>query len=302
MSCRKQKNRQTLCWIAQVAGKKKIYVFILAILQMTSGIVGVADALFLRNIIDAAVAENVQEFYQGILLFVGLILIEIILQLSSRFLEEYTKASLENNFKGRLFEALLYQEYSVVASFHSGEWMNRLTSDTVVVADGITQIIPGVMGMSVKIMGALTIIFYIEPRFTFVLIPGGLLLIFFTYRFRKITKQLHKRVQEADGKLRIFLQESLSNMIVVRSFSREEFFKEKSWEKMKEHKEKRLKTLQELAGKKAKIVEKTGKMITLEPMKAYERKIIHSFLQDNPNVETRSIGQEPKRRIVISKK
>lgn len=241
MSYRKQKNRQTLYWIAQVAGKKKIYVFILAILQIASGIVGVIDALFLRNIIDAAVAKDVQGFYRGILLFVGLILIEIILQLSSRFLEEYTKASLENNFKGRLFEALLYQKYSVVASFHSGEWMNRLTSDTVVVADGITQIIPGVMGMSVKIMGALTIIFYIEPRFTFVLIPGGLLLIFFTYRFRKITKQLHKRVQEADGKLRIFLQESLSNMIVVRSFSREEFFKEKSWEKMKEHKEKRLK-------------------------------------------------------------
>ena len=68
------------------------------------------------------------------------------------------------------------------------------------------------------------------------------------------------------------------------------------------YKEKRIKTLQELAGKKAKTVEKTGKMITLEPMKAYERKIIHSFLQDNPNVETRSIGQEPKRRIVITKK
>ena len=43
-------------------------------------------------------------------------------------------------------------------------------------------------------------------------------------------------------------------------------------------------------------------MITLEPMKAYERKVIHTFLQDNPKVETRSIGQEPKRRIVISKK
>ena len=49
------------------------------------------------------------------------------------------------------------------------------------------------------------------------------------------------------------------------------------------------------------IVEKTGKMITLEPMQAYERKVIHSFLQDNPKVETRSIGQEPRRRIVISK-
>ncbi|MBQ2917500.1 MAG: Jag N-terminal domain-containing protein [Clostridia bacterium] len=68
------------------------------------------------------------------------------------------------------------------------------------------------------------------------------------------------------------------------------------------YKEKRIKTLQEVANKKARIVEKTGKMITLEPMQAYERKIIHSFLQENPKVETRSIGQEPRRRIVISKK
>lgn len=68
------------------------------------------------------------------------------------------------------------------------------------------------------------------------------------------------------------------------------------------YKEKRIKTLQEVAEKKARIVEKTGKVITLEPMQAYERKIIHSFLQENPKVETRSIGQEPRRRIVISKK
>lgn len=68
------------------------------------------------------------------------------------------------------------------------------------------------------------------------------------------------------------------------------------------YKEKRNETLKDLAIKKAKIVEKTGKIITLEPMKAYERKIIHNALQENPNVETRSIGQEPKRRIVITKK
>lgn len=68
------------------------------------------------------------------------------------------------------------------------------------------------------------------------------------------------------------------------------------------YKEKRIKTLQDVAAKKAKIVEKTGKMITLEPMQAYERKIIHTYLQENPKVETRSIGQEPRRRIVISKK
>lgn len=47
---------------------------------------------------------------------------------------------------------------------------------------------------------------------------------------------------------------------------------------------------------------KTKKSVTLEPMKAYERKIIHSFLQENPKVQTKSIGEEPHRKIVISLK
>ena len=68
------------------------------------------------------------------------------------------------------------------------------------------------------------------------------------------------------------------------------------------YKEKRIKTLEDFAKRKTQIVEKTGKTIILEPMQAYERKIIHSFIQNNPNVETRSIGQEPHRKIVISKK
>lgn len=68
------------------------------------------------------------------------------------------------------------------------------------------------------------------------------------------------------------------------------------------YKSKREKTLENLAKRTAETVIRTGKTITLEPMQAYERKIIHSFLQENPKVETRSIGQEPRRRIVISKK
>lgn len=68
------------------------------------------------------------------------------------------------------------------------------------------------------------------------------------------------------------------------------------------YKEKRIKALEELAEKLAKTVIKTRKPITLEPMQAYERKIIHSKLQENDMVETRSIGEEPRRKIVISLK
>ena len=68
------------------------------------------------------------------------------------------------------------------------------------------------------------------------------------------------------------------------------------------YREKRKKVLEELAEKVAKTVEKTRKKIVLEPMSAYERKIIHSKLQNNARISTESIGEEPNRKVAISLK
>ena len=68
------------------------------------------------------------------------------------------------------------------------------------------------------------------------------------------------------------------------------------------YKEKREKTLRELAKKLEKTVMKNGKKIILEPMNSYERKIIHTELQDSKYVTTYSIGEEPRRKVVIDKK
>ena len=65
------------------------------------------------------------------------------------------------------------------------------------------------------------------------------------------------------------------------------------------YREKRKKVLEELAEKVSKTVIKTRKKVTLEPMSAYERKIIHSKLQNHPKVTTESVGEEPNRKIVV---
>jgi spoIIIJ-associated protein len=68
------------------------------------------------------------------------------------------------------------------------------------------------------------------------------------------------------------------------------------------YRNKREKDLEILAEKIAATVIKTRKSITLEPMSAYERKIIHTKLQENENVKTYSIGEEPHRKVVIELK
>lgn len=64
----------------------------------------------------------------------------------------------------------------------------------------------------------------------------------------------------------------------------------------------RQKTLENLAERLAKKAVRTGRNVRLEPMNPYERKVIHSVLQNNPRVTTRSEGQDPYRRVIIELK
>lgn len=68
------------------------------------------------------------------------------------------------------------------------------------------------------------------------------------------------------------------------------------------YRNKRKNTLEELAVKIEKTVTKSGKKVTLEPMSPYERKVIHTKLQDSQTVRTYSIGEDSNRRVVICKK
>jgi spoIIIJ-associated protein len=68
------------------------------------------------------------------------------------------------------------------------------------------------------------------------------------------------------------------------------------------YRSKREETLKRLALKVAGTVRRTGKFIRLEPMNPYERRIIHSALQDDRYVKTSSEGEEPYRRVVIDLK
>ncbi len=68
------------------------------------------------------------------------------------------------------------------------------------------------------------------------------------------------------------------------------------------YRQKREEALSKLAMRMAARARKTGRKVTLEPMNPYERRVLHSALQNNPYVTTHSEGEEPYRRVVITLK
>ena len=231
----------TIKWLLSVSGTSKLYILALILVQALHGASGVVYALFLRNIVDSAVNGQPAAFWRGILWIILLVAAQLLLRALIRGLTELSKSTIENAFKERLLDTLLHRDYLRVTAVHSGEWMNRLTNDTVVVANNSVEIIPGLTGMVVKLLSALGMIILLEPRFAAILIPGGLVLVFFTWLFRRILKLLHRDMQEADGRVRIFLQEHLGSLLMIRSFAAENQTLDGARERMSEHKDVRMK-------------------------------------------------------------
>ena len=126
-----------------------------------------------------------------------------------------------------------------------------------------------------------------------------------TYKVEIIENNVHVEVNgENTGYLIGYRGEVLNNLqtILTNVASRGLNCKVKVLLNIGGYREKREKDLENLASKIAGSVIKNRKSITLEPMSAYERKIIHLKLQDNDKVETHSVGEEPYRKVVVSLK
>ena len=233
-------NSNTLRWLWKVSGRYKGSVAGLLVIQIIFGLCGVASAILFMSLIDSATAKQLDVFIQAGLCIAGLFLFENLLRVLSRYLHEWTSASLENLFKERLFSVLLKKDHATVTATHSGEWISRLTSDVSVVTGGIIDILPGLGGMLARLGSALAALIVLEPAFLAILIPAGLFILLMTALLRKVLKRLHKKVQEAYGAVLSFLQERLESLMIIRIFSMEQKTCKDAAEKMKQHKAARM--------------------------------------------------------------
>ena len=235
------KKNNAVKWLYAVPKKKKGYIAALMLVQSLNGASGVLYALFLRNIVDSAVAHNSTKFWTQVAFIIVLVIAQIAMRALIRWLNELSKSTFENIFKARLMKNILHKDFATVNAVHSGEWLNRLTNDTVVVADSYVEILPGLAGMVVKLISAVIMMIVLDWRFACILLPCGVLLLFFTYAFRRVLKKLHKNVQENDGKLRIYLQEHIGSLMMIRSFAAQEQTEGEALDKMQAHKSARMK-------------------------------------------------------------
>lgn len=228
---------KTIKWIGQALGGRKWLIAFLCVIQSALALSGIVFALLMRRSIDSAVSGQMSGFYQSAIWLAILVFAQIGMRALNRFVEDDTKAAIDNRLRQRMFHGILKSEYSDVKGYHTGELMNRITSDVSVVTDGAVTLLPSIVSMVVRIVGILLVMRAIEPWFVVVFLVGGILVATLSVVPRKFQKRLHKRVQEADGEVRSFLQESLESLLVIHAFGCEEKIEAENENKMKSHRQ-----------------------------------------------------------------
>lgn len=231
-------NSNSLGWIIKNSKKQIPRIIILSMSNMILALVTTALALVSKYAIDAAQkaanATNDAMFahYRNWIIIYGIVILAIIagrllLRVYAQSLTIKVQARLEMNMRSKLFNSIMMKKYDKINLFHSGELMNRMTSDINIVTDGITNIVPNLLYFITQFVGAFVVLIIFDWKFTMVFIVAGVVISGVTLIFRGKLKKLHKEVQETDGKTRSFFQEAIESLLVVKTFGVEEQFNEK---------------------------------------------------------------------------
>lgn len=216
------KDKNTLKWLYKSSKAQLPAVLLLTVMRSATTILGVTFALTSQVVIDAAVVHNMAGLKSASIKLLLIIAAQILIRLLGQSLEMVTTARLQMNLRGKMFYSILKKDYSRATAYHSGDLLTRLSNDTSIIASGTISLIPSVLAMLTGLGYALYSLTVLDRNFAFIFFVGGIILLAVISAFRGVMKKLHKRVQETEGKVRSFLQESLGSLIMVKVFGIED--------------------------------------------------------------------------------
>ena len=224
---KKENNTKAVLWIYLRSKKYLPLIFIMSGIAAVDSLSYVALALISKNILDTATSSVNGSFLTSSLLLFIVIAVQIVLLFAHNLLNTYTNAKLTISIRNYLFSLVSRKKYSKISNYHSGDLLNRFTSDTDVVVNGIVGMIPSITSMVARIIGGVSALIVLNWQIAIIILVLGVLVPAVGRMINKRYKALHKKCQETEGEARSFLQECIENIVVIKTFVSEAPFSAK---------------------------------------------------------------------------
>ncbi len=218
--------KSSLTWVVKNASGVYLKIFLMTAFSSIFAMLGVRMALTSKALVDTASGQAEGNWVHnavilGIILIAQLTLSAIIKNLNMR-----ATGRLTINMKNSIFGKILSKKWQDVSAYHSGDLLNRINNDVNVVVSGVMTILPAFVGLATRLIAGFGAMFTLDATFSAAILCMGPVVMLLARLYSKKMKYFHKKVQECDGKTSSFMQESIQNILMIKSFSSENYMEE----------------------------------------------------------------------------
>ena len=197
-------------------------IFMMLFSLMGTGI-SLLMTLVSKRIIDDAIAGTDNMLIMLIVIYFAMIVLMQVFDVIWVMVKTMLNEKFTFGIRKQVYDKILASKWLDVQKYHTGDLMTRLTSDAGNIADGIITTLPSIVTLIIELLLVFFTLFYYSPLlalFSLFIAPVAAVV---SWLLGGKMKKLQVKVQESEAAYRSFLQESIANLLIMKSFTNEEY-------------------------------------------------------------------------------
>lgn len=216
-----QSNKSTLKWIYRRIKRFLPAIIATALISAVTAVSYVVLALLTKKVLDIATGDAAGNLAAAGAALFAVIALQVTAGACQSLLNAYTNGKLTMSLREYLFTAICKKKYEDISPYHSGDILNRITSDVDTVVSSSVTIIPNSVSIFTKIIAGLGAMVFMNPILALIILLLGVTVPAIGRFISKKYKYMHKECQRTEGRTRSFMQECFENIVVIKTFASE---------------------------------------------------------------------------------
>lgn len=216
-----QSNKSTLKWIYRRIKRFLPAIIATALISAVTAVSYVVLALLTKRVLDIATGDAAGNLAAAGAALFAVIALQVTAGACQSLLNAYTNGKLTMSLREYLFTVICKKKYEDISPYHSGDILNRITSDVDTVVSSSVTIIPNSVSIFTKIIVGLGAMVFMNPILALIILLLGVTVPAIGRFISKKYKYMHKECQRTEGRTRSFMQECFENIVVIKTFASE---------------------------------------------------------------------------------
>ena len=208
-------------WMANYAKPAIPFLIFSIIVNVIFSLIGIYNVTVSKSLIDSAISGDSKQTIYWLIIMLVITLISMLSSPVTSFMSTHSSTKLTQNIQRKIYQHIQCSDWLEQSKFHSVSLLTRVTSDVSNISSAILGTIPSLVSLTVTLVGSFYTLINWAPSIAFVAVFIGPFLILVGRYFSGKLKSLYKEAQEEDVKYRSFMQESIQNIMIVKTFCME---------------------------------------------------------------------------------